>query len=78
MLVPLSVVGQGIAGGDKSPYEAEVAPWGGSVPIDKAERNDSPWDGCGCDTATTHREKKGPAQMTLMAFQESKPSASDD
>ncbi|TYL36152.1 transposase, partial [Natronococcus pandeyae] len=49
-----------------------------SVPLDKAERDDSPRDGSGCDTATTHREKSVPAQMTLTAFQESKPSASDD
>jgi len=72
-----------------------IDPWGESVPLDKAERDDSPRDGRGCDTATTptettsssrgherrtslerHREKSVPAQMTLTAFQESKPSAS--
>jgi len=30
-------------------------PWGESVPLDKAERDDSPRDGRGCDTATTPR-----------------------
>jgi len=75
-----------------------VDPWGESVPLDKAERDDSPRDGSGCDTATTptettsssrgherrdaslerHREKSAPAQMTLTAYEESKPSTSDD
>jgi len=49
-----------------------------SVPLDKAGRDDSLRDGCGCDTATTHREKSVPAQMTLTAYEESEPSASDD
>ncbi|TYL35814.1 transposase, partial [Natronococcus pandeyae] len=69
-----------------------------SVPLDKAERDDSPRDGSGCDTATTsfetakpsrdherrsasferHRETSVPAQMTLTAYEESEPSASDD
>jgi len=52
--------------------------WGESVPLDKAGRDDSPRDGSGCDTATTHREKSVPAQMTLTAYEESKPSTSDD
>ena len=30
-------------------------PWGESVPLDQAGRNDSPQDGRGCDTATTPR-----------------------
>jgi len=55
-----------------------VDPWGESVPLDKAGRDDSPRDGSGCDTATTHREKSVPAQMTLTAYEESKPSTSDD
>ncbi|ERG97966.1 MAG: hypothetical protein J07HQX50_01998, partial [Haloquadratum sp. J07HQX50] len=49
-----------------------------SVPLDKAGRDDLPRDGSGRDTATTHREKSVPAQMTLTAFQESEPSTSDD
>ncbi len=53
-----------------------VDPWGESVPLDKAERDDSPRDGRGCDTATTHCEQSIPAQMTLTAYEESKPSAS--
>jgi IS605 OrfB family transposase len=53
-----------------------VDPWGESVPLDKAGRDDSPRDGRGCDTATTHREKSVPAQMTLTAYEESEPSAS--
>jgi putative transposase len=54
-----------------------VDPWGESVPLDKAERDDSPRDGSGSDTATTHREtSETPSQMTLTAFQESEPSAS--
>ena len=56
-----------------------VDPWGESVPFDKAERNDSSRDGSRSDTATTHREKsEKSSQMTLTAFQESEPSASDD
>jgi len=56
-----------------------VDPWGESIPLDKAGRDDSPRDGSGCDTATTHRESsETPSQMTLTASDESKPSASDD
>ncbi len=55
-----------------------VDPWGESIPLDKAERDGSLRDGSGCDTATTHREKSVPAQMTLTAYEESEPSASDD
>ncbi len=76
--------------------ERRIDPWGESVPLDKAERDDSPRDESGCDTATTpsetaslsrgherrvasferHREKSVPAQMTVMAFRESDPTAS--
>jgi len=48
-----------------------VDPWGESVPLNKAERDDSPRDGSGCDTASTHREKSAPTQMTLTAYEES-------
>jgi len=52
-------------------------PWGESVPLDKAERDDSPRDGSRSDTATTHCEtRETPSQMTLTAFQESEPSTS--
>ena len=53
-----------------------VDPWGESVPLDKAGGDDSPRDGSGRDTATTHRETSVPAQMTLTADDESNPSAS--
>nr|WP_254547089.1 transposase [Halomarina sp. BND7] len=43
-------------------------PWGESVPW-KPERDDSPRDGSGRDTATVHRESSAkPAQMTLSAY----------
>jgi hypothetical protein len=52
-------------------------PWGESVPLDKPERDDSPRDGSGSDTATAHREtSETPSQMTLTASQESEPSTS--
>ncbi|WP_436926221.1 RNA-guided endonuclease TnpB family protein [Halosimplex amylolyticum] len=55
-----------------------VDPWGESLPL-KPAGDDSPQDGSRCDTATTHRETSGiPSQMTLTAFQESKPPASND
>jgi putative transposase len=45
-----------------------VDPWGESVPW-KPERDDTPQDGSGCDTATVHR-KTSPrtGQMTLSAY----------
>jgi transposase len=56
-----------------------VDPWGESVPLEKADRDDSPRDGSGRDTATTQCEQsETPSQMTLTAFQESEPSTSDD
>jgi IS605 OrfB family transposase len=51
-----------------------IDPWGESVPLDKAERDDSPRDGSGRDTATTPREQSSSQQMTLTAFRESEPS----
>ena len=43
-------------------------PWGESVPW-KPERDDSPWDGSGSDTASVHRKTSAkPAQMTLSAY----------
>ncbi|WP_254831399.1 transposase [Haloglomus salinum] len=45
-----------------------VDPWGESVPW-KPERDDSPQDGSGRDTATVHREtSETPSQMTLSAY----------
>ena len=45
-----------------------VDPWGESVPW-KPERDDSPQDGSGSDTATVHRKTSArPAQMTLSAY----------
>ncbi|SIR76129.1 transposase, IS605 OrfB family, central region [Haladaptatus litoreus] len=45
-----------------------VDPWGESVPW-KPERDDTPQDGSGCDTATVHRKTSAkPAQMTLSAY----------
>ena len=52
-----------------------VDPWGESLPWKQAG-DDSPQDGCRCDTATTHREQSVPAQMTLTAYEESKPTTS--
>ena len=40
------------------------------------DHDDTPRDGFGCDTATTHYEKSVPAQMTLTAFREAKVSTS--
>lgn len=55
-----------------------VDPWGESLPWKQAG-DDSPRDGSGCDTATTHREQsETPSQMTLTAVRESEPTASDD
>ncbi|WP_435364947.1 RNA-guided endonuclease TnpB family protein [Haloarchaeobius sp. DYHT-AS-18] len=53
-----------------------VDPWGESVPLDKVERDDSPRDGSGCDTATTHCGQRTSTQMTPSSTGESKPSAS--
>ena len=44
-----------------------VDPWGESVPW-KPERDDSPQDGSGSDTATVHRKTSQPQQMTLSAY----------
>ncbi|RRJ28518.1 transposase, partial [Halocatena pleomorpha] len=45
-----------------------VDPWGESVPW-KPERDDSPQDGSGSDTATVHRKTSAkPAQMTLSVY----------
>jgi IS605 OrfB family transposase len=52
-------------------------PWGESVPLDKAGRDDSPRDGSGCDTAMTPREQSSPQQMTLTVYEESEPSPDD-
>jgi IS605 OrfB family transposase len=54
-----------------------VDPWGESLPWKQAG-DDSPRDGSRSDTATTPREASVPAQMTLTAYEESEPSASDD
>ncbi len=54
---------------------ARVNPWGESLPV-KSVGDDSPRDGSGSDTATTHPETSAkPAQTTLGEFG-SKPSAS--
>jgi IS605 OrfB family transposase len=45
-----------------------IDPWGESVPWEP-ERDDSPQDGCGSDTATVHREtSEKSSQMTLSAY----------
>jgi len=55
-----------------------VNPWGESLPV-KSIGDDSPRDGSGSDTATTHREtSETPSQMTLSAYHGSKPSTSNE
>ncbi|WP_231186594.1 transposase [Haladaptatus sp. DYF46] len=47
---------------------SRVDPWGESVPW-KPERDDTPQDGSGCDTATVHRKTSvKPPQMTFSAY----------
>ncbi len=53
-------------------------PWGESLPL-KSAGDDIPRDGSACDSTTTHRESgENSSQMTLTAYEESKPSASDE
>ncbi len=44
-----------------------VDPWGETCPLNP-DGNDSPRDGSGSDTATTHRATSRPQQMTLSAY----------
>lgn len=49
-------------------------PWGESIPLDKAGRDDSLRDGSGRDTVMTPRGQSSPQQMTLTVYEESEPS----
>ncbi|WP_135824604.1 RNA-guided endonuclease TnpB family protein [Halorussus ruber] len=55
-----------------------IYPWGETCPLNP-DGNDSPRDGSGSDTATTHREtSETPSQMTLSAYSGSKPSTRNE
>lgn len=57
---------------------SRVNPWGESLPW-KSAGDDSPQDGSTCDSATTHRQtSEKSSQITLTAYIESEPTASDD
>jgi IS605 OrfB family transposase len=57
---------------------AYVNPWGETCSL-KPNGDDSPRDGSGSDTATTHREtSENPSKTTLSAYSGSKPTASND